>query len=106
MAKLLLIVDEADAAMGAYFAECARHAKDHLKNIATELHEVGSQSLNNDHVDLTIDKLKGSKFVCLVYPHGDDTRFAAKEEFIVLGATKKFSNSFFYTFSCFTGGSV
>lgn len=106
MVRLALIFEDEDPNMGVYFAACADNVKAAITGHVTELHEINGENLTIDHIDLTIEKFNGDKFICLVYSHGSKTSFGNQNEFIVKGGTKKFNKSFFYTFSCHTGGEV
>lgn len=106
MIRTLLIFDDKDPDMGAYFAGCAHNVKVQSNGLMAELIEIRSENLTAAYLNSTIENLNGSKFLCIVYSHGSKKSFLANEAFIVEGDTERFSNSIFYTFSCHTGNDV
>lgn len=106
MIRILLACDDEDPDMGIYFSACADHIKTESSSLQPHIREIRSRGLTIPYIDATIEALNGTKFLCIVYSHGDRKRFIARETFIVEGGTEKFSKSIFYTFSCHTGNDI
>jgi len=106
MINSILLYDNENPALGAFFALCANkflqlHNNTYNQSVSSE-HKTDNGDKNSIETALSI--YNRSKFLFVSFLHGDDnTMYIADNKIVSADNAYFFSNAFCYTFSCYCG---
>ena len=103
MANTVIVVDNTDEKLGAFFQICIDDLDNFFKQTAIQPIMLYSHNLNDLSVQLTTQPLK--TFVFAAYSHGSDTSLLKSNSPYISTTLNNtcFHEAFFYTFSCKSG---
>ena len=110
MINQIVIVDEQDDGLGDFFGLCADHAHslctEHPCNINNQ--QFGSDDVSTKNISDILSNVNQRGFIFLSFVHGDNNSMFNGSECFVSTTDNYylFSNSFIYTFSCYTGNDL
>lgn len=103
MIQAILAVDNEDSILGNFFTECLQEIENH-KSPLIHLDVIKSNALNDLAISLKVESI--SNFIFVAISHGSEEALLSNGITPYVSSNiniNKFSNSFFYTCSCFTG---
>ena len=104
MTNIIVACDDEDPDLGRFFKACLDNLATFFRSDDYTLETVLSKKLNSVYLQIIIEKISTSSFIICPYSHGEaDSLLCKSERYVEKDVSMHlFSNSFFYSFSCFT----